>query len=147
MKRLSTVLPLFLLILSCSKSPVYPRYDNMDVTSPFVTDNEIILEQGNCAGDSQSGSYVCFIKVTGDSRCPEGALCIWMGNASAEFKFTGSGSSPVTFSLNTNPQFTTDTIIGSYRFALKDLTPYPSVMRPFPPSAYKAQIEISMITR
>lgn len=65
---------------SCEKSNTFPKYQNMDVTSGFVLNNAIILSQGDCAGDELTHTYVCFVSVPADSRCPEEAECIWMGN-------------------------------------------------------------------
>lgn len=147
MKILSIILPALLLVFSCSKSPDFPTYNNMDVTSAFVLDNAIIIQKGDCAGDQNEGNYICFVRVTEDSRCPEGVVCIWQGNARAEFRYSGSGNEPVVFGLNTYAGFTTDTIIGDYKFTLKNVTPYPSVTRIFEPGGYKAQIEIQKVSR
>ena len=43
----------------------------------------------------------------------------------AKFKFTKPDENPVFFNLNTYLGFTNDTIIGGYKFTLKNLTPYP----------------------
>jgi hypothetical protein len=42
--------------------------------------------------------------------------------------------------------FTNDTIIGGYKFTLKNLTPYPSIKNTILPKAYKAEIDIEKET-
>lgn len=127
---------------SCEKSNTFPKYQNMDVTSGFVLNNAIILSQGDCAGDELTHTYVCFVSVPADSRCPEEAECIWMGNGVARFRYVSSGDESTFFNLNTNNQFTTDTIIGGYKFTLKALNPYPTLKNIIWPRHYNVEIEI-----
>jgi hypothetical protein len=119
----------------------------MDVTSEFVLNNSIILAEKDCAGDAATKTYICFESVSGDSRCPEGAECIWAGNAAVKFRFVSAGYNPLFFNLNTNTSFTNDTIVGGYRFTLKALNPYPSLKDINLPKAYKAEIEIEKAAR
>jgi hypothetical protein len=147
MKKLITTFAILTLMFSCQKGIIYPLYQNMDVTSAFVLNNSIVLSEKNCAGDDGTKTYVCFESVLGDSRCPEGAECIWAGNAQVQFRFVRGNDNPVFFNLNTNPGFTIDTIIGGYKFTLKTLNPYPSLKDISLPKAYKAEIEIEKEAR
>lgn len=146
MKKLIIIASLSAFIFSCEKTSNFPTYENMDVTSEFVLNNAIIISEGDCAGDLQAQTYICFESIVGDSRCPEGVQCIWQGNAEAKFKFVKTDETPVFFSLNTYPAFTTDTIIGEYKFTLKAVTPYPNIKNIVLPRAYKAEIEIEKVT-
>ena len=119
----------------------------MDVTSGFVLNNSIVLSEKDCAGDAATHTYVCFESVLGDSRCPEGAECIWAGNAEAKFRFVKNNDNPVFFNLNTNLSFTNDTIVGGYKFTLKAINPYPSLKEIDQSKAYKAEIEIEKEAR
>jgi hypothetical protein len=142
MKNLIIIVAISALIFSCEKTNNFPTFDNMDVTSEFVLNNAIIISQGDCAGDLESHTYICFESVLSESRCPEGVQCFWQGNAEARFKFTKSDEAPVFFNLNTYPGFTTDTIIDGYKFTLKALTPYPNIKNIILPRTYRAEIEI-----
>jgi hypothetical protein len=142
MRNLIVALAVLTFMLSCQKGIKFPLYDNMEVTSEFVLNNSIILSEKDCAGDAASHTYVCFESVLGDSRCPEGAQCIWAGNAQVRFRFVKNNDNPLFFNLNTNPGFNRDTIIGGYKFTLKALNPYPSLKDVNLPKAYKAEIEI-----
>ncbi len=119
----------------------------MDVTSEFVLNNTIILAEKDCAGDTGTKTYVCFESVLSDSRCPEGAECIWAGNAQVKFRLVTASDNLLFFNLNTNTSFTNDTIVGGYRFTLKALNPYPSLKDINLPKAYKAEIEIETAAR
>ena len=142
MRKLIILFVAVTFMFSCEKSNNIPTFDNMDVTTDFVLDNAIIISEGDCAGDNQTNTYVCFDSVLNDSRCPEGVQCFWQGNAQARFKFIKSDEDPVFFNLNTYGGFTNDTIIGGYKFTLKSLDPYPSIKNIILPKAYKAEIEI-----
>ena len=52
---------------------------------------------------------------------------------------------PAFFNLNTYLGFTNDTIIGGYKFTLKNLTPYPSIKNTILPKSYKAEIDIEKV--
>ena len=77
-----------------------------------------------------------------DSRCPEGAECIWAGNAKAKFNLTDAGNNHQ-FILNTNTAFGSDTIFGEIRYKLINLLPYPSVNKPLQYSGYSAVITVT----
>jgi len=147
MKKLLAIFATLTLLFSCQKGINLPLLDNMDVTSDFVLNNSIILSEKDCAGDAAIHIYVCFESVLGDSRCPEGAQCIWAGNAQVKFRFVKDNDNPVFFNLNTNTSFTNDTIVGGYKFTLKTLNPYPSLKDINLPKAYKAEIEIEKAAR
>ena len=142
MRNLIIIVTLSIFIFSCEKTDNFPKNDNMDVTAEFVLNNAIILSEGDCAADLQTGTYICFESIRGDSRCPEGVQCFWQGNAEARFKFTKADETPLFFSLNTYQGYTTDTIIGGYKFTLKAVTPYPNIRTILVPRSYKAEIEI-----
>jgi hypothetical protein len=142
MKKLIIIATVAAFIFSCEHSINYPTYQNMDVTSEFVLNNAIIISEGDCAGDLQNHTYICFVSVLSDSRCPQGVECFWQGNGQTRFKFVKAGEEPVFFNLNTYTGFTNDTIINGYKFTLKSLKPYPDIKKVILPKAYKAEIEI-----
>jgi hypothetical protein len=145
MKKLIIIVTIAVFIFSCEKSNNFPKYDNMDVTTGFVLNNAIIISEGDCAGDFETNRYICLVSVLNDSRCPDGVQCFWQGNAEAKFKFTNPDENPIYFNLNTYMGFTNDTIIGGYKFTLKNLTPYPSIKNTILPKAYKAEIDIEKV--
>jgi hypothetical protein len=78
-----------------------------------------------------------------DSRCPIGALCIWEGNGSVKLHLKQSGRDPVSFWLNTNSNFLTDTTINGLHYTLIDLLPYPEVGKDYQLEDYTLQLLIS----
>jgi hypothetical protein len=147
MKRLIIIFSVIALMFSCEKGNNIPTFDNMDVTSEFVLDNSIIISAGDCAGDPQTHTYICFDSVLNDSRCPEGVQCIWAGNAEVKFRFVDADKEPLFFNLNTLTSFTNDTIVGGYKFTLVALNPYPAIKDILQPRNYKAEIRIEKESR
>ncbi|MBI1768139.1 MAG: hypothetical protein HY015_03210 [Bacteroidetes bacterium] len=82
--------------------------------------------------------HVAFDSVLNDSRCPENADCIWVGNAALRFIFTNKEES-IKFVLNTDlpPR---DTVIEGYRVKLLKLTPPLRVNVFLKQSDYRAEI-------
>ena len=64
------------------------------------------------------------LKLINDSRCPSDGVCIWEGDAVAEFLFKFNGESK-SFSLHTNNEFKQDTFFNGLRIRLMDVIPYP----------------------
>jgi hypothetical protein len=128
---------------------LYPssEYETVFVTKfydikNFNMDDTILLSYQECRYNSENKIYICFESVTGDSRCPEGAQCVWAGNANIKLKFYLPDEDPVFFDLNTNTSFLNDSIIKGYRFTLLDLQPYPSLKHHTDQNEYQARVLI-----
>jgi hypothetical protein len=69
---------------------------------------------------------LAFLAVTEDSRCPEGAMCIWAGNGKILVELTKLGAGTVSAGLNTylEPKKLS---YSNYQIYLKELRPYPRV--------------------
>jgi hypothetical protein len=78
-----------------------------------------------------------FVTVPEDSRCPEGAECIWAGNAAAVIKIFD-----VLDTLNTflNPK---ELYYHSYKITLLKLSPSPKVGVPRDTAQYVAQFVVT----
>ncbi len=80
-------------------------------------------------GDSAvlEGVEVSFAEVVEDSRCPDGAQCVWAGKA--RVRVTVDGTDAVLSVPNSpadGPEPST-TIVGTLEVAVQGLTPYPSL--------------------
>jgi hypothetical protein len=64
-----------------------------------------------------------FQDVTEDSRCPEGAVCVWAGNATI---LLGVNQSAVKLCTSVEPR---QVMIGNFTVRLNSLSPYPMVDR------------------
>ena len=78
-----------------------------------------------------------FVNVPNDSRCPEGAVCVWAGNAVVELKVSN-----ILDTLNTfvSPSELTS---GIYTIRLLNLSPYPKIDLPRDTTLYVAQLVVT----
>ncbi len=71
-----------------------------------------------------AGIQVGFDHIASESRCPNGVLCVWEGNATA--RVWGEVSPDRTFfELNTNSQFRTEAPFAGFVIRLLNVAPYP----------------------
>lgn len=85
---------------------------------------------------------ITFDSVLNDSRCPNGAQCVWAGNAEVKFIYS-AGTQNSAFILNTLNTFRTDTLINGYRIKLIRLNPYPQMGFPIKQSEYSAEVKVT----
>jgi hypothetical protein len=78
-----------------------------------------------------------FIDVRNDSRCPEGAECVWAGNAAVIIKIID-----VVDTLNTDLSPKEITYL-SYQIALTKLSPVPKINVPIDTTQYVAQFVVT----
>ncbi len=80
--------------------------------------------------------YICFDSLLTDSRCPEGGVCVWQGNAVIKVTFHESDTAHTFFmSLKGYPAFgdyQSDTTINGYQISFTNLEPYPDIHAPDP---------------
>ena len=128
-----------------------PAYENVFITSvvdfdSFSSNDTILLPLKECSFNTENQAYICLESVINDSRCPDGAQCIWAGDAKVKFKYVRLNEDPVFFNLNTNVSFTNDSIIDGYKFTLLNLYPYPSLKHHADQNEYKAELVIQKAT-
>ena len=88
------------------------------------------------------GLLIAFEGVAEDSRCPEGVVCVWAGNARAHFTVTDRSGRRVEFDLNTGLQPRAQRF-GGYTIKLEKLTPHPHVDREIKVDEYVATVFVS----
>lgn len=95
-------------------------------------DGDIPVALEKCS-ESRGGVYICLDKVITDSRCPEGAECIWSGDAVIRVRFHEAGNEHA-FNMSLYETrvygYPQDTTVSGYRIVFKDLTPHLAI----PPS-------------
>lgn len=123
---------------------LYQTVDYVSVVVPEFSDYQnshfietIDLKYGCCI-NTYGGSTLCFDSVTNDSRCPEGVLCFWAGDATAKFKLSAAWMGYQTFELNINE----DTSINNLNILLETLYPYPSVEKELKQEDYIVRLSV-----
>ncbi len=104
---------------------------------------EFSLSIGQSAVISGENFEIKFKEILEDSRCPEGATCIWEGRVSAIVEITENGS-PYQMVL-TQPGLTdeyTEETYKEYRLTFK-VEPYPEVGKEIATSDYRLLLTVS----
>lgn len=86
---------------------------------------------------------IAFDRVSEDSRCPEGAKCIWQGNARIHLIASNSKGECAEFDLNTGVQ-PFEYQFGEYTIKLRQLAPHPSVNGELRPGDYTVTVVVFM---
>ena len=121
MKRAVILLSLGVFLAVSCETKEQDSLGNIDLKIGETTE----IKSGETVGNSQYGLSLRVVNVN-DSRCPEGVVCDWEGNASVEFQLT-TKKSEYSFTLDTNQgaAFKNDTIIEGVKYQLRNALPYP----------------------
>ena len=122
-------------------------------SSSTLSTEPIVLSQSEAADSAKvrvgqtlvvDGIRVRFTGVENDSRCPMDAVCVWAGDAVANFSVEldcECRAAAIQLPLHTNLEPRSGTAYG-HRVELKGLQPYPSASSPIKPDAYSAWVRI-----
>jgi len=116
--------------------------DEKSPVGPTVPLNEqFTLRRGEAATIERTSSRIQFVDVTGDSRCPADALCIWGGDAIVQARvFDGGVSSD--YELHTGDSRRAFVLHRDLRIELRQLEPYPFSSRTIDASEYRATLVV-----
>jgi len=117
MATIITAILILPVLLSAAPLPV-----NLGV--PFV------LGPGQSAEVIGGALYFMFTGVLADSRCPEGAICVWEGDAEAAVMGDLPGEIQIGCVLHTSAMFSQSCDMGPYRVLLLWVDPYPVLGAP-----------------
>ena len=81
--------------------------------------------------------------VTGDSRCPDDANCVWAGDATVTVVLTPPRGAPETIALHTGVAGQESAVAAGWRVTLERLDPAPSATRPVERPHYRAALAFS----
>ncbi|MHB9056334.1 MAG: hypothetical protein ACYC2P_09335 [Paludibacteraceae bacterium] len=86
-----------------------------------------------------------FDSVVTDSRCPDGAMCVWSGVAGIKMIVSEITLTPKTLELYTlnNGNWSDSAVYKDIKIRLLLLSPYPSITEKFQYDSYRAKIVIS----
>ena len=136
MNRLTTAIMLTAVLalpvlLSAAPIPVYPGV-------PFA------LGPGQSAELIGGDLYFVFAEILSDSRCPEGAICVWEGDAEAAVVGDLPGEIQINCVLHTSAMFSQSCDMGPHSVFLLWVDPYPVVNAPpIDPADYIAHFMIT----
>lgn len=105
------------------------------------SDKQYNIKNNSCL-DIQGTEYSICLEYVNDSRCPADLICVWEGNASANFMLN-SNTENKSFTLNTHKNFQRDTIINGLKIELISVSPYPSSNSTTNQIEYSVEINIS----
>ncbi|HKM93694.1 MAG TPA: hypothetical protein VJY41_08595 [Prolixibacteraceae bacterium] len=91
-------------------------------------------------------STLRFDSVLNDSRCPEGGICVWEGNAKIKLNLSIIGIGEHSIELNTNKSISIDTTINHLNISLINLSPYPNISLTIKPKDYTVKLSITNLT-
>jgi hypothetical protein len=100
------------------------------------------LRPGQSASIAGEGLAIRFVEVIGDSRCPQGATCIWAGEVSCQLEITYEDvtSTKVLVQPGLSPPSQADFAIYNIDF---DVQPYPEVGKKIDKGDYRLQLTIT----
>jgi len=100
-------------------------------------DEEFALRLGEQISLSGTDLTLVFQDVTEDSRCPDGAVCVWAGNGRIQL---GVNQSTVKLNTTLEPK---QIIFGNYAIRLNSLSPYPVIDRRMRKEEYVAALVVT----
>lgn len=129
MKYIFRLIVLPLLILGCQNSITSV---NPEIGKPFK------IKLGQTLEFQGTDLSITFEELLEDSRCPEGATCVWAGNGRVSIKLN-----ELQAELNTylDPKTTS---LSEYSIELISLSPYPMIDRVIEKEDYMAEMLISI---
>jgi len=98
---------------------------------------EFVLRFGERAALPDTNVTLVFQDVTEDSRCPDGVLCVWEGNARI---LLGVNQSTVALNTTLDPKKAS---VGRYVIRLNSLSPYPMIERRIQKKEYAAALVVT----
>ncbi len=104
-------------------------------------DEEFDLKVGERATLTDVSLFVRFIEVSGDSRCPLRAQCVWAGDAAVLLETAPLAGDAMTDTLHTNSAMGPDTLdLGTAALRLVRLDPYPETPGSIPQDQYVVRL-------
>ena len=82
-----------------------------------------------------------FRSVSNDSRCPNGATCIWAGNGEVVIEVARKNKKQVVATLNTLSE-PKEIVYKGFKVKLVGLSPYPKIDEPIDPKNYEATMVV-----
>ena len=131
------ILMLSIIVFSCKKETPLP--------GTFKLGETFELSPANPSADSDNLS-ITYRNIEEDSRCPNGAICVWEGRAVVNFEFV-SGIKSYNVQLMDwagRPEMAKDTV-GKHIVHLEVVNPYPEYNAPLDEEDYRFSLNITTL--
>ena len=112
-------------------------------TTPGPIDTRLMLARGETVRAPGTGFRLQFVEVTGDSRCPADALCVWGGDAVVHVRALDVSGGETSYELHTGDSARAAVVHGDVRIELAALQPYPFSSRTIEPDEYRATLALT----
>ena len=110
-----------LLVSGCASGP-----RQAPLSAPrALLDEEFTLALGDSIALEGTPYSIAFRDVIEDSRCAQGTICIWEGNARIELEFRESAGRKFTWHLDTSSRIPTEKYDTGFAMELRRLDPQP----------------------
>jgi len=111
--------------------------------STYNLGQKITLSPGGSANIESEKVTFTFDKVLNDSRCPDGAMCIWQGQVQVLVTIDTDGSKEqITLTQGGLSSEPASQIYGQYRLEF-NITPYPKVNETIKDSDYRLELTVT----
>ena len=138
---LTSCLPLAKILATATITPVStatpkPSMPTKQLIEPKL-DEEIQIKFGESVSLDKGSLTIKFKSLVGDSRCPQGVVCVWAGNAEVILEVSRNE-----IALNTalDPR---EKVVGDYNVQLRDIIPFPKAGEELKPEDYIVKIVVS----
>jgi hypothetical protein len=129
------------LVSACGSSATSSSFP-APTTTDVSLDQQFTLAPGQTARIPGQGLSVRFDSVTGDSRCPIDAVCVWAGDATVRLTITtAQGSRAAVVHSTLEPRAVQ---AGAVRIAFVSLLPATNSARPIAPRDYRVQLQATI---
>lgn len=81
------------------------------------------------------------IENISDSRCAEGAICVWEGDVLMDFVIN-EGNKVIDTTMNLNYHRNNPSVFGGFRFEIQDVIPYPKLGKEVDPDDIRVIMEL-----
>lgn len=102
-----------------------------------LLDEEIQIKIGESVTLERGSLTIKFKSLVEDSRCPQGVVCIWEGNAEVILEVS---KNEITLNTALDPK---EKVVGDYNIQLRDVIPYPKAGEELKPENYSIKIVVS----
>ena len=100
-------------------------------------DEEIQIEFGESITLEKGKLTIKFKSLVGDSRCPQGVVCVWAGTAEVILEVS---KNKIALNTTLDPR---QQVVGDYNIQLRDVIPYPKAGEELKPEDYSVKIVVS----